>query len=205
MPTGYTAPVMDGEITDVKDFAAQCARGFGAFMHQRDESGKVSLRYPEAPGPDSFYHKSLAQAEARRAQWAGMSEEEKYAEWSDYVKKQTLALHESKANHAKIRARYEDMLIQVWSIDVPSKLQKFRDFMVEQLESSIDFDCGDGTFENGYYRVMPYPEWCEKEEAGIARDLSYYSDEVAKERQRYQEQVEYIDLMVETFGFEVEK
>lgn len=38
MPTGYTCKVQDGEITELKDFLLQCARGFGAMIHMRDDS-----------------------------------------------------------------------------------------------------------------------------------------------------------------------
>ena len=35
MPTGYTAAVCSGEITEIKDFALSCARAFGALITMR--------------------------------------------------------------------------------------------------------------------------------------------------------------------------
>lgn len=37
MPTGYTAAVEDGTITEFDDFAWQCARAFGALIMMRDD------------------------------------------------------------------------------------------------------------------------------------------------------------------------
>lgn len=204
MPTGYTAPVMDGKVTDVKDFAADCARAFGAFIHQRDDSMSASLKYPEPPD-DSYYVRALAEAKAELARWRSLNEEEKYAEWSDYVKQRTLSLHKATATSAEQRARYENMLIQVHAIDVPSMLQNFKDFMVEQLEESIKFDCGDGKFENDYYRVQSYSEWHDHKNERVLRDVVYYEKELTKEWDRYNERVKYIDTMADTFGFEVER
>lgn len=202
MPTGYTAPVMDGEITDVKDFAAACARDFGVFIHQRDDSMSALLKYPESPD-NLYYVRALGSAKAELSRWQHMSEEEKYAEWSEYVKEQTLYLHKSRATSAERRARYENMLIQIHAIDVPSMLQNFKDFMVEQLEESIKFDCGDGKFENDYYRVQSYPEWHDHKNERVLDDVAYYEKKLAKEWDRYNERVKYIDTMAATFGFEV--
>ena len=38
MPTGYTAGIADGTITNFEQYALRCIRAFGATMHLRDES-----------------------------------------------------------------------------------------------------------------------------------------------------------------------
>jgi hypothetical protein len=38
MPTGYTEPILKGEIDNFKNFAKICMRNFGATMHMRDKS-----------------------------------------------------------------------------------------------------------------------------------------------------------------------
>jgi hypothetical protein len=37
MPTGYTAGVADGTITEFREYALLCARAFGACIMLRDE------------------------------------------------------------------------------------------------------------------------------------------------------------------------
>lgn len=200
MPTCYTAPVQEGEVTELKDFAAACARAFGAFIHQRDE-GNVALRMPKNNG-SKWYKESLQKARDRQAVWNTMTEEEKYAEWSEYYNEAVVRKHEAAARKAVERGRYEAMLAQVQAVDVDSRLQNFKNFMVEQLESSIDFDCKD---LGDYYTPTEYVEWCEAQERSIKRDLEYYPERIAEDEKRYQEQVEYIQLMCDTFGFEVEE
>lgn len=53
MATGFTSGIIDGSITNFKQFATQCIRAFGATLHMRDESldveytpQKVSDYYP---------------------------------------------------------------------------------------------------------------------------------------------------------------
>lgn len=202
MPTGYTAPVVDGEITEVKDFATECARGIGAFMHQRD-SGRAALRYPKPP-VDTYYTTALNEAEAAKARWNSLSEEDKYAEWSKYVIAQTSRLHEAKADKALKRARYERMLAKVHAIDVPAEIESFKNFMVSQLEESIQFDCDGEGFVDRYYEVLDYPRWCDVKSQNVEREVRYYTDQIVKDNERYENQVAYIDLMVETYGIEVE-
>lgn len=204
MPTGYTASVQDGTITDVKDFAAACARAFGAFMHQREDSQDDCLQYPTAPH-EGYYVEALEKTMRESEAWAKKSEEEKYAEWSDYynemVRKRIKALAEDKVR----RARYESMIAQVQAIDVPEELDNFKGFMLEQLESSIKFDCDDpkDPFTERFYRPDEYAQWCDGKEAGFARDIPYYVDKIDADWERYHGNCDYIDLMAETFGFEV--
>lgn len=203
MPTGYTAPVQDGTITDVKDFAASCARAFGAFIHQRDDSMRDRLTYP--PKPDnSYYNRALDNAIEADKDWRSLSEADKYLRWSNYYTQRKVEKHEALAKKAQHSARYESMLAQVESIDVPSKLQNFKDFMIEQLNSSIEADCGNPEWTESWYTPLEYGQWCDEQERKIARDLSYYAEELRKDNERYAERVEYINLMRDTFGFEVQ-
>jgi len=47
MPTGYTAGVQDGKITEFSDFALNCARAFGALITMRDDP-------QDTPIPEKF-------------------------------------------------------------------------------------------------------------------------------------------------------
>ena len=46
MPTGYTANVEDGTMTELRDYALLCARGIGFTLPIRDEPFETPL--PEA-------------------------------------------------------------------------------------------------------------------------------------------------------------
>lgn len=203
MATGYTAPVEDGTVTTLADFASTCAPAFGVFIHLRDASDKT-LRYPDAPD-DTYESSALSEAKRKRTIWLALTEEERYARWSEYVSAQNETLHKAKAKRAQSAANYYNMLAQVTSKDVPSKLENFKDFMIEQLESSLKFDCGsDETWTDTYYRVLDFFEWQDHEEKRFNRDVDYYAEALKKSWVRYYEACDYITAMSETFGFEVE-
>lgn len=52
MPTGYTAGVKDGTVTDFKAFVMQCARAFGALIDMRDDPSDVPI--PKSFAPSSY-------------------------------------------------------------------------------------------------------------------------------------------------------
>ena len=202
MATGYTHPVADGEITDIKDFAATCARAFGAFVHQRDGSLKDELRYPDHPD-GGFYYTSLREARVRLTDWLLSTEEDKYREWSEYYNANRAHLHKSRADNAVKRARYESMISQLEEISVPSELQNYRDFMMEQLTDSLKHDCGNLEFTERYYRPQEFVEWVEHEDERVRKDVRRYTEEYNKEVERYEDRVKFINLMADTFGFHV--
>lgn len=202
MATGYTHPVADGEITDIKDFAATCARAFGAFVHQRDDSTKDELRYPEHP-LGGFYYKALRDARAALTEWLVSTEEDKYREWSEYYNQNRSHLHKSRADNAVKKARYESMIAQLEEISVPTELHNYRDFMMEQLTTSLEHDCGNPDFTERYYRPMEFVEWVKRQDEALRRDAERYKEEYDKEEERYKERVKFINLMADTFGFHV--
>lgn len=198
MPTGYTAPVADGKITELKDFAATCAREFMPFIHQRDEHDSP-LRMPE-PLENSYYERSLEEAKDEQAEWLSFTEEEKYAHWSDYFNRTEKRNNEAIAEKNRVEVRYRDMLAQVQSIDAPGNVQSFKDFLIDQLKESIDFDCKTTYFEA---EPLDYSEWCFSESVSRLSHLER-SEKYAREAQeRYIAQCKLIEAYADTFGFEV--
>jgi hypothetical protein len=196
MPTGYTAPVEDGEVTELKDFAALCARAFMWTM--RDTGMKAPLRYPEAPGK-GYLQGSYEDALSARRLWQESTEEEKYAQWSTYYN-DTLAEHaRRRANILERNARHYAMLAQVQEVDVDAKLQNFKNFMIEQLTMSITND-GDH-----WYTILEYVEWCQMKDKETERSVKYYRDQITAEVERYNESCGWIDLLANTYRIEVVK
>ena len=74
MPTGYTADVADGKITEFTEYALQCARAFGACIMLRDDP--VSSEIPEFE-PSDYSAKELAEAEKDLSQFLAMNESQR--------------------------------------------------------------------------------------------------------------------------------
>lgn len=157
------------------------------------------LRYPEK---NNRAVDSLNKAIAELRRWIYLPEEEKYAEWSAYYVNALSYMYATKSERSQERARYEGMLSQVYAVNAPSRLQNFKDFMIEQLNSSIEFDCN---LDDKYYSPSEYVEWCKNKTDAVSRDVKYCERRRDEEIERYNSQIEYINLMAETFGFEVEK
>lgn len=147
MPTGYTADVKDGKVTDLADFVVTCSRAFGAFVMLRDsdQSLDATRRYIEDESylaQSSYYEDSLVAARTRIAELEAMSEREALAAAqaaADAVIEQNRAYAEARLVE---RERYEAMLAKVQAWEPPtSDHVEFKAFMVKQIEQSIDFDC----------------------------------------------------------------
>lgn len=196
MPTGYTAELYDGKDLTLAEFATICARGMGAFIHQRDD-GKVPLRRPKLDNP--YYSKTLDEYRQKLANWNALSEEEKRVMYEEYFEETTTFNLSEAIRKTQIRSRYEKMLAEINSTVYPEKLSGFADFMKSQLKESIDFDC---TIHG--ITVMPYEEWVKHTEDSLHRMIDVYEREVVRERIRHEETNTYINDMIEYFGIEVE-
>jgi hypothetical protein len=141
MPTGYTAAVKDGKVTDFSEFARQCARAFGAAIHQRDESASASLRLRE----EDDYHYEWVERDKKKLEEALARTDEEWAALQD----ESIALRirqteESIQKRSEDRARYELMLAKAKNWTPPTEEHEgLKKFMIEQLVDSIKFDCPD--------------------------------------------------------------
>ena len=140
MATGYTHAVADGTLTDPRKFILRCARAMGACIMQREDPMDDP---PKPQEPADFYRKSLEEARARRDRLRGMSEREIAEAAKASNDRSRLSRAEAIAHTCEQKSRYQAMLaaVRAW-VPPTSEHVGLRDFMVEQLESSIQFDCG---------------------------------------------------------------
>jgi hypothetical protein len=140
MATGYTADLHDGNPITFQQFVLKCSRAMGAAIMQRDESPDVEIRERTL---DVYYldQVSKSAAQLQEAIDRPASEWEELQDWTIVE----AAAHRDKYlfNRAAMEARYRTMLadVQAW---VPPTPEHFglKAFMIEQIESSIRFDCG---------------------------------------------------------------
>lgn len=204
MPTGYTAKLHDGKEQSFPEFAMSCAHAFGALIELRDMG--IDAPVPEEFEPDDsgYSHQQLKKAKEvlRVAQgWdeatadAAAEADHKHAhyEWDKHVQ-----------GAADMKARYEAMLEQARAWEPPTaEHQGLKDFMVEQLESSIKFDCAD------IDRWYPEPQrktGAEHKAAMIARaerDIEYHTEQIAKEAERAQDRTAWVRALRDSLGQKV--
>lgn len=140
MPTGYTSDVTD--TTTLAEFAMKCARAFGALVMMRDDPADAPI--PEEFKPSDHHVEALRKAEARLLELRGMTADQADVLAAADYKAAVGRWEAQRKKDAALRERYERLraLCRAWEPPTPDHVG-LRDFMVEQLTSSIDFDCTD--------------------------------------------------------------
>lgn len=185
MPTGYTHAVQNGSITELKDFTLQCARAFGALILMRDEPNDAEV--PDEFQPSDYDKKALDAAKVDLENLGKMTS----------VACDAAALHafNSQVEGRQLRmierqdqfSRYTAMQAKVkaWLPPTPDHAG-LRDFMLDQLDQSIRFDC------IGYKEPEPVlqtgAEWMAAEktriDGAILRHANAHEQELERTAQR---------------------
>lgn len=180
MPTGYTAPVQDGKITDFPAFAMQCARAFGALITMRDDSGPI----PDELKPSiDYYDHSEAAARDELGMLDALTPEEAEKKRDAEFKEATKSFDKTMSERATHKKRYEAMLtkVQMWTPPTPDH-QGLRDFMEQQLKESIKWDCTD--YEQYRPRKKSVPVWLAERRGEAMRSLQHAQKDRADEIER---------------------
>lgn len=191
MPSGYTAPVAEGKITDINQFVTRCARAFGALISMRDDPLDAPL--PERIEPISDYHvKALERAKERLSSLSRMSKSDIEREcrleyerametWREWVEESNLK-----------RRRYQDMRAKVLAWEPPSPNHEgLKQFMLEQLSESERYDCHD------YQQPEQQnpDDWYSKALSDARNDIAYHTQKQQEEEERTRERNEWLQTL----------
>jgi hypothetical protein len=141
MPTGYTSIIGDRESVSFEEFAMRCARGMGACISMRDNS--LDAPIPDRFEPDTtFYAERERAAQEQIALFEAMSTDDA-ARAADEEHEKTIAdVNAANERYSALRGKYERMRVGVQSWVPPTQDHNgLKDFMLEQLEQSMRFDC----------------------------------------------------------------
>jgi hypothetical protein len=134
MPTGFTSDLSEGEVS-FYDFALTCAE---AFFYDAPRP------LPERFVPSKSYLRRLNEAIAdlhATLDW----DENRAQQMADEQYKAELGSHLSFVMEESVRRfRYESMLekVNLWEPPDTDRLHALKQFMIKQLEASIEHDCG---------------------------------------------------------------
>ncbi len=141
MPTGYTHCVQTGEVVTLKELALRCARGMEALVTMRDDA--VDTPIPERLEPATkYYDDRIPEAQAILDTVPTMTPEECDGHAKQEYEEDLAEHLKSATGNYKEKRRYEAMidLVEAWAPH--PAIVCLQDFMLEQLRSSLDFDCG---------------------------------------------------------------
>jgi hypothetical protein len=181
MPTGYTADVQDGKITDFPTFALLCARAFGALVTMRDDP--LGAPVPEEFQPSQHYAERARAERDRLDGLLAMTPDEIEVARNVAEEKRAAAWAEANTRATASAARYEAMLAAAEAWEPPSEDHtELKAFMIQQLKESIRFDCGPMTW--GAEPLPPPAEWHAKEIKAAADALVWNVREQHEENER---------------------
>ncbi|MBV8273566.1 MAG: hypothetical protein JO067_14965 [Cupriavidus sp.] len=149
----------------------RCARAMGVAVTMRDELSDQP--FPDRFEPSEFYAGKAAAAESELKRLLALTpnqvEEEALADFTRQCEARDKYLKEC----ADSLAKYSAMLGKVneWNPPSPDHF-RFKEFMVEQLQQSIDFDC-DATLYGPAERLSG-PTWLEAQ-IGVQRRMAAHS------------------------------
>lgn len=193
MPTGYTA--MIGEGADFKQFVWSCARGMGALIDMRDMPS-------DAPIPDRFevssYHpERIAALEAELVELDATDIVEFERKINEEYTIEVANAQERRRKNTELLTKYEAMLAKVEAWTPPTEDHKgFKAFMIQQIQSSIDFDC------NSRYDYSPKPPdstptnvQFAKRRQSILTEIDYHKTKYREELERNEERNQWVKAL----------
>lgn len=180
MPTGYTAGIAD-DVT-FNEFVMSCALGMGALVMMREEP--MNAQIPEMFEPSDYNTKIIAETTAalERLDCMTIAEAEQAASaaYEIVIAEQAKAVHRNDT----LREKYTAMLEKVEAWQPPSEDHNgLKEFMVEQIISSINYDCGN-YYRDQKHKKITGAEWKKQEETRLHKDMAYHEAENTKEVER---------------------
>ena len=197
MPTGYTAALYEGEDQSFEDFILNCARAMGACIMQRDDPMSEP---PKKVEPSDYHVKRIAETTEELERLKAMST----SEATEKARTEREAALEEREEHDKkaldLLGRYRRMLSAVNKWKPPTTDHAgLKKFMIEQLETSINFDCATGDWPK-IPPVMSGERWRGNRIEKMLRDLDYNTRENLKEIERADDRNHWIEALYASIG-----
>jgi hypothetical protein len=187
MPTGYTAGIEEG-IT-FKEFVLGCA--CSRFYDCSDLPEKFTI---------SNYHKEkFIELEREFKELESMNIKDAYIRAQQDCDKKNKFEEGFHNGKVELKKMYKLMLKDVMAWEPPSKDHiDLKKFMIEQLNSSIEFDCGE--YPRSRYTVKSGKKWLEGKKAEVLKDIAYHREEYNKECERVEWKNKYITQLRESLS-----
>lgn len=198
MPTGYTYSVQNGEVTELKEFMLGCAKGFGAFIHMRDDGISPDIKYREV---GEYYPRRLENTKREFEEFKLLSDEEIQKQLDESYERRIKEQKEGLKRFDEQKQRYLDMIDKVKEWIPPTEDHiKLKEFALEQLNSSLEFDCSDSS--RNYYLQEPFKDTVEEYRVykikSYLKDLEYYSKSYRDELESVEKANKWIRDLIES-------
>lgn len=187
MPTGYTAAVADG--ISFEQFVLCCARAMGALIMMRDAPSNAPI--PGRFEPSTYNAERLVEARAELDRLSALTSDEIAAATAAFNSAAVARQDDSVKRNDDLRAKYEAMLVRVRDWTPPTtEHEGMKKFMIDQLEQSIDWDCGGRAYD------APEPlspeAWLGQAVREASKNIEYHAKANAEEIERTEQRNKWI-------------
>lgn len=180
MPTGYTHEIHDGKEVTLADYLRRCVRAFILDCREEPIDAPLPERSTYKDDVVASYEGHVKAALDTIYELEGLTDAECGARSLAEYEARLAQLTKWNEEKAVVEARYRALLDQVNAWETPHRLRGVRDFMREQLESSIKWDCSPYEMPAA---PIPGAEW-RAEQVEHARQMhTKWSADLAKQRE----------------------
>ena len=167
-------------------------------IHMRDDGGDAPLRYREMT---SHHEKKIAELSEEVESLVSGDTEKKYEEWfADERAKYEGYINEAEAT----RAKYNEMREKVVAWIPPHDYHYLKKFALEQIDMSVDHDCGTKYWEERMPKRQPAADWAKEQLLKLDKDILYYEKELEKNKNTDARVNKWIDELAGSLGIEME-
>lgn len=193
MPTGYTYKCTEPYPPSLNDFLAKIATGMGFMITYRDHADADPRKIPPFE-PSKHTLDTYKEYKREYAYLQSLDEES----WRQEMEKDNQSAreyneHQDKENEFKAQ-RYDWYIKHVEAWDVPDELSRMKEFALEQLRESKDFDVFD-------YRQKIWADLEEYKQMRLSqakRMRDSYKQQWKEELERVEERNRYLYLFLES-------
>jgi hypothetical protein len=195
MPTGYTAIIGEQDNLTFPEFVMTCARAFGACVEMREDP--INKAIPDEFVPSDYHQKEIVNHEKRLSELKKMSIKLASVQSHEEYESEISSHNSYLCKKAALKKKYQSMLSQVkkWQAPTADHLG-LKNFMIEQIEGSIKFDCSD------YFSAEPTEktgkQWLHDAIEREIKDIAYHTKEYAEEVERINDRNEWLRALRES-------
>jgi hypothetical protein len=212
VPTGYTAVLQEEPDISLADFTLRCARAMGSCVMMRDDKMNEPLTKEKIAGGIGKYHLEAMQ-KARRDLFELKKMTPKKKEFHNMVmskREKDITYHRERLEETKrLEKTYHRMLKEVKEWNPPSEDHVcLKNFMIKQIEESIDGDC---TFDFEYHgkaidKLTSEPDFEEEYNEMIAdleRDIKYHENHYNEDVEKANSRIKWLADLYSSLGLKL--
>lgn len=200
----FSRLILDGQVTDLEQFAKKCILAFGATEHMQKED-QESDEYIQREADES-YEKELLEMEKSLEFIKNMSDKDILQSHTTYLSSE-LEYYESDLNRIReSKSRIEKILENAKSWEIPSEdHQEFKEFMIDDLEEGLKKGCDESHHLKRIEEIkeelkMDANSVRERILKGATEDMERQKKDIETEKQLASDSNLWVEKIIESFN-----